>query len=91
MIPGVKLVEMKMNKNDSLCCGGGGGRMFAEVEEERRLSDLRVLQAVETGANVIATACPWCYTMLQNAVQDLKLTDKIQVKDIAEILNEALQ
>jgi Fe-S oxidoreductase len=91
MIPRVKLVEMKMTKNDSLCCGGGGGRMFAEVEEERRLSDMRVLQAVETGANVIATACPWCYTMLQNAVQDLKLTDKIQVKDIAEILDEALK
>lgn len=91
MIPGVKLVEMKMTRDESLCCGGGGGRMFAEVEEERRLSDMRIAQALEAGANIVATACPWCYKMLQNAVQDLKLTDKIKVRDIAEILDELLQ
>ena len=90
MIPGVKLVEMKMIRDDSLCCGGGGGRMYAEVEEERRLSDMRILQAIEAGANIIATACPWCYSMLRNAVQDLKLEDKIKVRDIAEILDESI-
>lgn len=91
MIPGVKLVEMKMTKDESLCCGGGGGRMFAEVEEEQRLSDMRIGQALEVGAEVLATACPWCYQMLKNSVQDLKLEDKIKVKDIAEFLNECLE
>jgi Fe-S oxidoreductase len=90
MIPGVKLVEMKMTREESLCCGGGGGRMFAEVEEERRLSDIRIAQALEAGANVITTACPWCYKMLQNSIQDSNLGDKITVKDVAEIFNEAL-
>lgn len=91
MIPGAKLVEMKMTKDESLCCGGGGGRMYAEVEEERRLSDMRIGQALEAGADIVATACPWCYHMLRTSVQDLKLGDKIRVKDIAEILDESLQ
>ncbi|NWG03485.1 MAG: (Fe-S)-binding protein [Syntrophaceae bacterium] len=90
MIPGVKLVEMKMTREESLCCGGGGGRMFAEVEEERRLSDMRITQALEAGANIIATACPWCYKMLQNSIQDSNLEDKIRAKDISIILSEAL-
>jgi len=90
MIPGVKLVEMKMTRDESLCCGGGGGRMFAEVEEERRLSDMRIAQALEAGANIITTSCPWCYKMLQTSIQDSNLGDKITVKDVAEILSEEL-
>lgn len=90
MGPGLRLVEMKMTRDESLCCGGGGGRMFAEVEEERRLSDMRVDQALEAGADVLATACPWCFNMLQTSVRDLNLTDKITVMDVAEILNESL-
>jgi Fe-S oxidoreductase len=91
MIPGARIVEMKMTKDESLCCGGGGGRMYAEVEEERRLSDMRIGQALEVGADIVATACPWCSHMLRTSVQDLKLGDKIRVKDIAEILDESLQ
>lgn len=65
MIPGVKVVEMKNSRDESLCCGGGGGRMFAEVEEEQRLSEIRIRQALDVGANVLATACPWCHNMLR--------------------------
>jgi Fe-S oxidoreductase len=89
-IPGVKLVEMEMTREDSLCCGGGGGRMYAEVEEEKRLADTRLGHALEAGADVIATACPWCHIMLQNSARDLQMEDKIKVRDIAELLVEAL-
>ncbi|MCG7854006.1 MAG: (Fe-S)-binding protein [Methanosarcinaceae archaeon] len=89
-IPGVELKEMAMNRQDSLCCGGGGGRMYAEVEEERRLADVRLGQALEIGADVVATACPWCHTMLANAVKDLRMEEKIRVLDVAELLAEAL-
>ena len=89
-IPGIELLEMKMARKDSLCCGGGGGRMYAEVEEEKRLADVRIGQALEVGAKVISTACPWCHTMLQNAVRDLKMEGKIEVRDVAELLAEAL-
>ena len=85
-IPKLNLVEMKLSGRDNLCCGGGGGRMFTEVVEEERLSDVRVGQALEVDAKIIATACPWCHIMLDNAVRDLKLDEKIKVMDVAEIL-----
>ena len=65
--------------------------MFAEVKEERRLSDMRIGQALEVGADALARACPWCFNILGTSVQDLGLMDKIKVKDVAEILNEPLQ
>jgi Fe-S oxidoreductase len=89
-IPGVELVEMKMNRKDSLCCGGGGGRMYAEMEEVTRLADVRIRQAQEVGADIIATACPWCHTMLENAVRNLQMEERIMVRDIGELLADAL-
>jgi Fe-S oxidoreductase len=90
MIPGFNLIEMPMTREDSLCCGGGGGRMYAEVEDEPRLAQMRVRQALEVGAEILVTACPWCHTMLQNAAEDLDLMEKAAVKDIADILCETL-
>lgn len=89
-IPGIRLVEMEMTRENSLCCGGGGGRMYAEVEEENRLAEIRIKQALDAGADVIATACPWCHTMFDNAIQDLNAEDRIKVRDIAELLEESL-
>lgn len=90
MLPNVALVEMEDNHQDSLCCGAGGGRMYAEVEETDRLADIRVRQALRTGADVLATACPYCHVMLMNAVRDLGVENKIKVKDVAELLAEAI-
>ena len=88
-LAGLELIEMKMSGLDNLCCGGGGGRMFTEVEETERLSDMRIGQALETGARVLATACPWCHLMLDNAVKDLKEDARLEVRELAEILVEA--
>jgi Fe-S oxidoreductase len=91
MIPGLKLVEMRMKMDDALCCGGGGGRMYAEVEEEKRLARMRVSDAIGVGAEVIATACPWCFTMIDNAVRDMQLGDRVKVMDIAQILEHTIE
>ena len=85
-IPELKPVEMKDNKVDSLCCGGGGGRMYVEVEEVTRLSHLRLEQALATGAEIIATACPWCYTQIKDAIKVTDQEGRIEVKDISELL-----
>lgn len=90
IIPGVSLVEMKDNRKMSLCCGGGGGRMWTDIKEEKRLANQRIEQAIDTGANVLAVACPWCHSMLLNAVKDLQKEDTIKVLDIAELLAEGL-
>lgn len=65
--------------------------MFEDVEEERRLANLRVTQALESGASILATACPWCHTMLRNGVKDLGVEGRIAVWDIAQAVWAALQ
>jgi Fe-S oxidoreductase len=85
-IPGVKLVEMRDNRVDSLCCGGGGGRMYIDVDEVTRLSHLRLEQAISTGAEIIATACPWCYTQMKDAIKVTDQEGHIEVMDISELL-----
>jgi len=89
-IAGNSFVEMKSNRADSLCCGGGGGRMFTEVEEVERLSEKRVQQAIDVGAEIIATACPWCYIQLADGIKTTGNEGKIIVKDIAELLADCI-
>ena len=85
-IPGVELREMQRNRENSLCCGGGGGRMWADFNEPAHLAEIRVLEALDIGAEIIATACPFCLLHLEDAVKVLDKEDEIIVKDIAEIM-----
>jgi len=90
-IPGLKLVEMDRSREKSLCCEGGGGRMWLEgTNPNVRLAQLRVKEALETGAEILATACPFCLLTLDEAVKHIKAEEKIRVMDIAEIAAEAL-
>jgi Fe-S oxidoreductase len=89
-IPGIKLVEMESNKGNSLCCGGGGGRMWIEVDEVRRMSHIRLEEALNTSAEIIATACPWCNIQLEDAIRTSDNEGKIEVKDISELLLSSL-
>ncbi|MBT3218594.1 MAG: 4Fe-4S dicluster domain-containing protein [Proteobacteria bacterium] len=88
-IPGLKLVEMPMNKAQSICCGGGGGGAFNDKRGKENLGVLRVREALDTGADVIATACPYCIRMLNDAVKTLGVKNRIAVQDITELLNQA--
>jgi len=90
-IPGIKLVEMERNRENSFCCGGGAGNFYTDFlhGKENTPSRIRVREAAETGAEVVAVACPACMTMLDEAVKTEKLEGKLVVKDIAEIVREA--
>jgi Fe-S oxidoreductase len=85
------LTEMPDCRLDSLCCGGGGGRVWMETQKGQRFSDLRLEQAVEAGAEVLVTACPYCITMFEDSRLTLNLTEKIEIKDITEIVQEVLE
>ncbi len=61
-VPGLELKEMPESRIDSLCCGGGGGRVWMETLKGQRFSDLRMQQAIEAGAEVLVTSCPYCIT-----------------------------
>lgn len=90
-IPGLKLVELDRSREKSLCCEGGGGRMWLEgTNPGTRLARLRVQQAIEIGAQVLATACPFCLLMFDEAVKHANAEDTISVMDIAEIAAQAL-
>lgn len=90
-IPGVELVEMDRNRERSLCCEGGGGRMWAEgTNLEERLAFQRVQEAAETGAEILAVACPFCLLTLEDAVKVQELDEQLQVMDIMELVNLSL-
>ena len=89
-IPGLELNEMVESSSDSLCCGGGGGRVWMETQKGERFSDLRIEQALGVGAEVLATSCPYCITMLEDRRVTMDVTEKIEVKDITEIIQEVI-
>jgi Fe-S oxidoreductase len=88
-IPKVNLVEMRQNHDQGLCCGAGGGRMWMEEHHGTRINVARSEQAIETKATTVATSCPFCITMISDGMKTKDMADKIQVKDIAEILDSA--
>jgi len=89
-VPGLELVEMPECRADSLCCGGGGGRIWMETPKGQRFSDLRIDQALEEGAEVLVTACPYCITNFEDSRLTRDAVDKIEVKDITEIIAEVI-
>jgi Fe-S oxidoreductase len=90
-VPGLEFVEMGLAKEESFCCGGGGGNFFTNLlgSGVNSPSRIRVRQAFDTGAEVLAVACPLCAKMLEDAVKDEDLDATLKVKDIAEIISEA--
>jgi len=87
-IPGLELTEMERSRSKGFCCGAGGGRMFLEDEEGGRINVERTKEALSTGADTIASACPFCMTMLNDGVKHFEKTEEVSVKDIAEIVLE---
>lgn len=85
---GGQCVEMPRCREKGLCCGAGGGRMWLEESPTQRVNAIRVREALATGANVIATACPFCLVMLRDGLKDAGST--VQVQDVAELIVAAL-
>ena len=89
-IPGLEFSEMVESHSDSLCCGGGGGRVWMETIKGERFSDIRIEQAIGLGAEVLATSFPYCITMLEDSRVTTGTSEKIEVKDITEIVQEVI-
>ncbi len=84
-IPGLKLVEMERSRNKSMCCGAGGGGMFKE-ESGTRINVMRAEQALDTGATMIGTACPYCMTMMIDGTKAKGAEDDVSTYDVMELL-----
>lgn len=84
------LVEMKRCKTKGLCCGAGGAQMFKEAEKgNKEINIERTEEALETGAKTIASACPFCMTMLSDGVKNKEKENEVKVYDIAELIAKA--
>jgi len=89
-IPGVELVEPEYwNKQRGLCCGAGGAQMFMEEQNTDRVNVKRTLQLIDTGAKTIASACPFCMTMLTDGIKSKSLEDTVKQMDVVELLERS--
>ncbi|HEU5439755.1 MAG TPA: heterodisulfide reductase-related iron-sulfur binding cluster, partial [Ktedonobacterales bacterium] len=84
------VTEMRRNRNRSFCCGGGGGRVWMEEKIGKRINNTRVEEAISTGAEELAAACPFCITMFEDGIKAVGAQESFGVEDIAEILARAL-
>ena len=89
-IPGLELVEFPDYGEDSLCCGGGGGGLWMETKKGERLSDLRLEQAIDLGAEILAVACPYCMCMFKDSQMTVDKGETIEIKDISGLVYEAI-
>jgi Fe-S oxidoreductase len=90
-LAGIEIVEASANGTKGMCCGAGGARMWMEETIGTKVNDARSEQLLGTGAERVATACPFCYIMIDDGVKGLGKGDDVQVADIAMHLLEALE
>ncbi|MHB1503625.1 MAG: (Fe-S)-binding protein [Acidimicrobiales bacterium] len=89
-IPGVSQIEMHRHREKSFCCGAGGARMWMEENIGTRVNVARTEEALGTGADVVSTACPYCYVMIDDAVKAAGREDDVRVLDLAQVLDESI-
>jgi Fe-S oxidoreductase len=90
-VKGLRIIEMERSREKGLFCGAGGGQFWMDLKIGERVNSIRALEAANTGASTVATACPFCMQMMEDGV---KLTDneqRLDVRDIAEVIAERLQ
>ena len=83
-------LEMEHIRSKGFCCGAGGGRMWMEEQTGRRINQMRAREAIDTKADVAASACPFCIQMFEEAITALEGDASIKSMDIAEIVADAL-
>lgn len=89
-IPGLELMDEVDSRENSLCCGGGGGRIWMETKKGERFSDILVEQAIELGADILATACPYCALNFKDSLLTVNKSDALEIKDISELVQEVI-
>jgi Fe-S oxidoreductase len=90
-VPGLKLVEMPRSRERGLCCGGGGGQMWMETPAQKRVNVIRVEEALTVKPDIVASACPFCLAMVDLGRKVVGAEERLQVKDIAELVAESLE
>lgn len=85
------VLELERNKGRSFCCGAGGGRMWLEETIGERINNIRTDEVIDSGAETVATACPYCLTMITDGLKDKDAVDKVKALDIIEIVEQSIK
>lgn len=88
-LPGTR-IELPRNKEHGFCCGAGGGRMWMEEKTGTRVNHNRVDEVLASGADTVATACPFCTIMLQDGVNDRNATERVAVLNVSELIAKSM-
>jgi len=88
---GTGRVELPRNREQGFCCGAGGGRMWMEEKIGTRVNHNRTDEILESGAEVVATACPFCTIMLRDGVQDRNAGERVQVLNVSELVAKSMK
>ncbi|MFQ5666334.1 MAG: (Fe-S)-binding protein [Candidatus Binatia bacterium] len=90
LVPGVSLKEMERNRRFGMCCGAGGSRMWMEEEATKRVNVHRVEQALETDPDVVAVACPYCMTMIDDGLKAKNMEERVEALDVMELVADSM-
>lgn len=89
-IKGLRIIEMERSREKGLCCGAGGGHFWMDLKVGERVNAVRAEEAAATGASTVATACPFCMQMMEDGVKITRNDQRLDVRDIAEVIAERL-
>jgi Fe-S oxidoreductase len=90
-IPGAKLKEMERSRKTTFCCGGGGGHMWIEEQHgTTKINQIRMEEVIESGAETVVTACPYCLQMLEEGIEQKGIKDSLKAKDLVELVDLAM-
>ncbi len=90
-VTGATPIEMEHRKSQGFCCGGGGGRMWMEEQIGKRMNQMRTEEAIKVNVEVLASACPFCIQMFEDAIKALEVESSLKALDLAEIIAEAIE
>ena len=91
-IPGAKLAEMERSKGKSFCCGGGGGHMWIEEQPGTiKINHMRMDQVLQTGAETVVSACPYCLQMFEESIEQKEIKESMKARDLAELVEAAMK
>jgi Fe-S oxidoreductase len=91
-IPGMELEEMERSRNTSFCCGGGGGHMWIEEQPgTTKINQVRIGDVLQTGAETVVTACPYCLQMFEEGIEHREMKDSLKARDLVEIVEAAMK
>lgn len=91
MATGKAPLEMARSRETSFCCGAGGGRMWMEEKEGTRINHERINEAMRSNPDSICVCCPYCVTMMEDGLTDIKASEKVRVLEISEVIEKALE